>query len=65
MLMLIIILDEDVDNLLLLLYRRHQSNLHNHDFSFLLDSMFMSIELEDVIPRLLPANLNRTFDLLG
>ncbi len=30
----------------------------------LLDSMFLNIEPEQVIPSLLPANLNHTFDLL-
>jgi hypothetical protein len=62
--MLSMILDEDDDDLLLLLYCHHQSTLHNNDFLFLLDSMFMNIEPEDVIPHLLPANLNRTFNLL-
>jgi hypothetical protein len=33
-------------------------------FFLTLDSMFMNIEPEDRIPRLLQANLNRTFDLL-
>jgi hypothetical protein len=64
MLMLSIILDKDDNDLLLLLYRHHQSILQNNDFLFLLDSMFMNIEPEDVIPRLLPANLNCTFNLL-
>jgi hypothetical protein len=64
MLMLSMVLDEDDDDSLLLLYRRHQSILHNNNFLFVLDSMIMNIEPEDIIPCLLPANLNRTFDLL-
>jgi hypothetical protein len=64
MLMLSMVLDEDDDDSLLLLYRRHQSILHNNNFLFVLDSMFMSIEPEDIIPRLLPADLKCTFDLL-
>ena len=65
MLMLSMMLDEDDDDMLLLLYRRHLSIVHNNNFFFFLDSMFMNIEPEDRIPRLLPANLNRTFDLLN
>jgi hypothetical protein len=65
MLMLSMMLDEDDDDMLLLLYRRHLSIVHNNNFFFILDSMFMNIEPEDRIPRLLPANLNRTFDLLN
>jgi hypothetical protein len=64
MLMLSMILQEDDDDLLLHLYRHHLFMLRNNNFFFLLDSMFMNIEPEDMIPRLLPANLNRTFDLL-
>jgi hypothetical protein len=64
MLMLSMILEEDDDDLLLHLYRRHLFMLRSNNFFFLLDSMFMNIEPEDMIPRLLPANLNRTFDLL-
>jgi len=51
--------------MLLLLYRCHLSIVHNNNFFFILDSMFMNIEPEDQIPRLLPANLNRTFDLIN
>jgi hypothetical protein len=65
MLMLSMMLDEDDDDMLLLLYRHHLSIVHNTNFFFILDSMFMNIEPEDRIPRLLPANLNRTFDLLN
>jgi len=54
MLMLCMMLDEDDDDMLLLLY-----------IFFILDSIIMNIEPEDQIPRLLPANLNRTFDLLN
>jgi len=57
-------MDKDDDDMLLLLYRCHLSILHNNNFFFILDSMFMNIEPEDQIPRLLPANLNRAFDLL-
>jgi hypothetical protein len=53
MLMLSMILDEDYDDLPLLLYRCHQSNLHN----------IMNIEQEEVIPHLIQDNLSRTFDL--
>ena len=56
--------DEDNDDDLLLLYRRHISILHNNLFFFLLDSEFMTIEPDQVIPRFAPANRNRTFDLL-
>jgi hypothetical protein len=64
MLMLSMVLDEDDDDSLLLLYRHHLSLVHNNNCPFLLDSMFMNIEPEDIIPRLLPANRNRTFHLL-
>ncbi len=60
MLMLSMVLDKDDDNSLLLLYRHHQSILHNNNFLFVLDSMFMNIEPEDIIPHLLPANRNIT-----
>jgi hypothetical protein len=65
MLMLSMILDEDDDDLLHLLYCHHLSLVHNNNFFFVLDSMFMNIETEQVIPCLLPANLNHTFDLLN
>jgi len=57
------LLDKDDDNMLILLYH-HLSIVHINNFFFILDSMFMKIEPEYRIPRLLPANLNRTFDLL-
>jgi hypothetical protein len=56
MLMLSMMLDEDDNNMLLLLYRCHLSVAHNNNFFFILDSMFMNIEPEDRIPRLLPVN---------
>jgi hypothetical protein len=65
LLMLSMILEEDDDDLLLHLYHHHLFMLRNNNFFFLLDSKFMNIEPEDQIPRLLPANLNRTFDLLN
>jgi len=65
MLMLSMMLEEDDDNMLLLLYHCHLSIVHNNNFFFILDSMFMNIEPEDRIPRLLPENLNRTFDLIN
>jgi hypothetical protein len=61
-LMLSMILDEDDDKLLLNCH--HQSILHTNNFFFLLYSMFMSIQPEEVIPHLLPANLHYTFNLL-
>jgi hypothetical protein len=47
MLILSMVLDKDDDDSLLLLYHRHLSLLHNNNFLFLLDSMFMNIEPED------------------
>ncbi len=55
MLMLNMILDRD---------DHHLPMLCNKNFFFLLDSMFMNIEPGDRISRLVPANLNHTFDLL-
>jgi hypothetical protein len=56
--------DDNDDDLLLLLYHCHLSNLHNNLFFFLLDSEFMTIEPDQVIPQFTPANRNHTFDLL-
>jgi hypothetical protein len=64
MLKLSMILDEDNDDSLLLLYCHHLSLVHNNNVLFLLDSMFMNIEPEDDIPCLLQANRNHTLDLL-
>jgi hypothetical protein len=66
MLMLSMLFDdeENNDDLLLLLYHCHISILHNNLFFFLLDSEFMTIEPDQVIPQFAPANHNRTFDLL-
>jgi hypothetical protein len=44
MLMLSMVLDEDDNDSLLLLYRCHLSLVHNNNFLFLLDSMFMNID---------------------
>jgi hypothetical protein len=66
MLMLSMLFDDEGndDDLLLLLYRHHISNLRNNLFFITLDSEFMTIEPDQVIPRFAPANRNRTFDLL-
>ncbi len=67
MLMLSMLFDDDDDNdddLFLLLYRHHLSILRQNLFFFTLDSEFMNIEPDQVIPRFAPANRNRTFDLL-
>jgi hypothetical protein len=59
------VLDEDNnDDLFLLLYHHHLSILSNKLFFFTLDSEFMNIEPDQVIPRFAPANHNHTFDLL-
>ncbi len=58
------LLDEDDNNLFHLLYCHHLSIFHNNNFYFLLDSMAMNIQPEEVIPLLIPANCNHTFDLL-
>jgi hypothetical protein len=42
MLMLSMVLDKDDNDSLLLLYRRHLSLVHNNNFLFLLDSIFMN-----------------------
>ncbi len=66
MLMLSMLFDDEGndDDLLLFLYHRHISNLRNNLFFITLDSEFMTIEPDQVIPRFAPANRNRTFDLL-
>jgi hypothetical protein len=47
-----------------LIYRRHLSILCNNLFFFTLDSEFMTIEPDQVIPWFAPANCNQTFDLI-
>ncbi len=56
--------DDDDDDDLLLLYHHHLSILCNNLFFFTLDSDFMNIEPDQVIPRFAPANRNCTLDLL-
>jgi hypothetical protein len=56
--------EEDDDDLFPILYNHHISILCNNLFFFTLDSEFMNIEPDQVIPQFAPANRNRTFDLL-
>ncbi len=66
MLMLSMLMDDNDndDNLLLLLYHRHLSNLCKDLFFFALDSEFITIEPDQVIPRFAPASRNQTFNLI-
>ncbi len=67
MLMLSMLFEDDDDNdndIFLLLYRHHLSILCQNLFFFTLDSEFMNIEPDQVIPHFAPANRNHTFDLL-
>jgi hypothetical protein len=56
--------DDDNDDLFLLLYHHHFSILSNNLFFFTLDSEFINIKPDQVIPWFAPANCNHMFDLL-